>query len=173
MALDIRMDDLIKKSVAPGANAQGNTFQSVAFVIGEQHYCIDIMSVREIRNWTGVTGLPNTAAYMMGVINLRGVIVPIIDLKARFGLGSSTPTPAHVVVVVALGERLHGLLVDSVSDIVTCKAEEVSPIPEAIGQSQNPLLSGLITIGDQMMAVIALDKVIAPGVTGSGGHLAA
>lgn len=173
MASENRMNDLVKKSSAANAAAQANTFQSVAFVIGEQHYCIDIMSVREIRNWTGVTGLPNTAAYMMGVINLRGVIVPIIDLKARFGLGNTAPTPSHVVVVVALGERLHGLLVDSVSDIVTCNVDDIAPIPEALGQSHNPLLSGLITTGEEMMAVISLERVIAPGAVGSSGHMAA
>jgi purine-binding chemotaxis protein CheW len=140
---------------------QEKSFQAVSFAIGGQQYCIDIMSVREIRNWAGVTALPNTAEYMLGVINLRGVIVPIIDLKARFGLGKSNPTTAHAVVVVALRDKLHGLLVDSVSDIVSCKETEVSSLPEALGQSQNPLLSGLITLGEQMVAVVSLDRLVA------------
>jgi purine-binding chemotaxis protein CheW len=164
MLSENQVNDFLSKGTRKNSE-QPRNFQTVAFVIGGQHYCIDIMSVREIRNWTGVTELPNTADYMMGVINLRGVIVPIIDLKARFGLGSSLPTPAHVVVIVALGDKLHGLLVDGVSDIVTCKEEEVSPIPEALGQAQNPLLSGLITMGEQMMAVVALDRLIAHRVT--------
>jgi purine-binding chemotaxis protein CheW len=148
-------------TITPDQNQQEKTFQAVSFAIGGQQYCIDIMSVREIRNWAGVTALPNTAEYMLGVINLRGVIVPIIDLKARFGLGKSNPTTAHAVVVVALREKLHGLLVDSVSDIVSCKEEEVSALPEALGQSQNPLLSGLITLGEQMVAVVSLDRLVA------------
>jgi purine-binding chemotaxis protein CheW len=143
------------------AAQQEKVFQAVSFAIGGQSYCIDIMSVREIRNWSGVTTLPNTAEYMLGVINLRGVIVPIIDLKSRFGLGKSDPSPAHAVVVVALNGKLHGLLVDSVSDIVSCKENEVSALPDALGSAQNPLLSGLITFGEQMVAVVALDKMIA------------
>jgi purine-binding chemotaxis protein CheW len=145
---------------ADTSNQQHKMFQAVSFAIGSQHYCIDIMSVREIRNWAGVTALPNTAEYMLGVINLRGVIVPIVDLKARFGLGKSEPTPAHAVVVVALRDKLHGLLVDSVSDIVSCKETDVSALPEALGAAQNPLLSGLITIGEQMVAVVSLDRLV-------------
>jgi purine-binding chemotaxis protein CheW len=142
--------------------AQARSLQFVAFVIDGQHYCTDIMAVREIQNWNGVTPLPNTAIYMLGVINLRGVIVPIIDLKARLGLGSSTPGPTHVVVVVSLGGKLHGLLVDGVSDIVSCKAAEVAEIPETLGQLHNPFLSGLVTKDDSMMAVVALERLIAP-----------
>lgn len=141
--------------------AAAGSFQCVAFSIAAHHYCIDIMSVREIRNWTGVTELPNTAEFMRGVINLRGVIVPIIDLSARFGQGLIEPTSSHVVVVVAIGDRLHGLLVDSVSDILTVKRSAIAPIPESLGQSQCPLLDGLITEGDQMMAIVALDRLLA------------
>ncbi len=142
-------------------SAAAGTFQCVAFTIGDRHYCIDIMSVREIRNWTGVTELPNTAEFMRGVINLRGIIVPIIDLRARFGQGLIEPTPSHVVVVVAIGDRLHGLLVDSVSDILTVKRSDIAPIPETAGQSQSPLLGGLITQGEQMLALVALDRLLA------------
>lgn len=142
-------------------SAAAGTFQCVAFTIGDRHYCIDIMSVREIRNWTGVTELPNTAEFMRGVINLRGIIVPIIDLRARFGQGLIEPTPSHVVVVVAIGDRLHGLLVDSVSDILTVKRSDIAPIPETGGQSQSPLLGGLITQGEQMLALVALDRLLA------------
>jgi purine-binding chemotaxis protein CheW len=150
----------MQNSTTPLEATAAETFQSVAFVIDDQHYCIDIMAVREIRNWTGVTALPNTPRYILGVMNLRGVIVPIIDLKARFGLGASSPTPAHVVVVVSIGGKLHGIVVDGVSDIMTCKTSDIVPIPEALGQSNNPLLSGLITLPDHMMAVVALERML-------------
>jgi purine-binding chemotaxis protein CheW len=146
---------------------QEETHQIVAFVIDGQHYGIDIMAVREIRNWTGVTQLPNTPDYMMGVINLRGVIVPVVDMKIRFGLSRSEPTTANVVVIVAIGGKLHGLLVDSVSDIVTTKVSDISAIPAALGQSQNPLLSGLITVGGEMMALVALERMITPAAQGT------
>lgn len=150
--------------------AGDGVFQCVAFSIGESHYGIDIMSVREIRNWTGVTELPNTAEYVRGVINLRGVIVPIIDLKARFGQGLITPTASHVVVIVAIGERLHGLLVDSVSDILTVKHSDISPIPESLGQSQNELLRGLVSQGETMMAIMSLNHLLIESI--ESGHLA-
>ena len=155
-------------SIATSVQARDGdeTTQCVAFAVGDNRYCVDIMSVREIRNWTGATELPNTADYMRGVINLRGTIVPIIDLKARFGQGLITPTANHVIVVVMMGERLHGLLVDSVSDILTIGRSAIAPIPESLGQSQNLMLDGLVTEGDQMLALVALDRLLPSGPGG-------
>ena len=136
------------------------TSQFVAFTIGEQNYCVDIMSVREIRAWTGATPLPNTADYVRGVINLRGSIVPIVDLRTRFGQGETEPTKSHVVVIVAIEERLNGLLVDSVSDILSVSAEDVAAIPQTDVGSRVRYLDGLITEEDRMVALIALDRVI-------------
>lgn len=134
--------------------------QFVAFTIGEQNYCVDIMSVREIRAWTGATPLPNTADYVRGVINLRGSIVPIVDLRIRFGQGETEPTNSHVVVIVAIEERLNGLLVDSVSDILSVSADDIAAIPETNAGSRVRYLDGLITEEDRMVALIALDQVI-------------
>ena len=136
------------------------TSQYVAFRIGEQDYCVDIMSVREIRTWTGTTPLPNTADFVRGVINLRGIILPIIDLRTRFGQGDTDPTKNHVVVIVAVGGRLVGLLVDAVMDILTVQLDEIAPIPDTGGEEQNPYLDGLITREDRMVAMIALDRLI-------------
>ena len=141
-------------------NQDSGSSQFVAFTIGEQNYCVDIMSVREIRAWTGATPLPNTADYVRGVINLRGSIVPIVDLRTRFGQGETDPTKSHVVVIVAIEERLNGLLVDSVSDILTVSAENIAAIPETDVGSRVRYLDGLITEEDRMVALIALDRVI-------------
>ena len=141
-------------------NQDSGPSQFVAFTIGEQNYCVDIMSVREIRAWTGATPLPNTAAYVRGVINLRGSIVPIVDLRTRFGQGETDPTASHVVVIVAIEERLNGLLVDSVSDILSVSAEDIAAIPETDVGSRVRYLDGLITEEDRMVALIALDRVI-------------
>ena len=141
-------------------NQDSGSSQFVAFTIGDQNYCVDIMSVREIRAWTGATPLPNTADYVRGVINLRGSIVPIVDLRTRFGQGETDPTKSHVVVIVAIEERLNGLLVDSVSDILTVSAENIAAIPETDVGSRVRYLDGLITEEDRMVALIALDRVI-------------
>jgi purine-binding chemotaxis protein CheW len=152
-------ESLTDQAIEPG-NQDAGSSQFVAFTIGEQNYCVDIMSVREIRAWTGATPLPNTADYVRGVINLRGSIVPIVDLRTRFGQGETDPTKSHVVVIVAIEERLNGLLVDSVSDILTVSAENVAPIPETDVGSRVRYLDGLITEKDRMVALIALDRVI-------------
>ena len=135
--------------------------QFVSFVIGEQHYCVDIMAVREIKAWTGTTALPNSPAHIRGVINLRGAIVPVIDLRKRFGQELTEPTPSHVVVIVAVGDVQNGLLVDGVSDIVTVNRNDIAPIPNMEGEDKNPYFQGLITGQEKLVAVIALDQLIA------------
>ncbi len=96
-----------------------NSIQLIAFSIGEQAYGVEITTVREIRAWNGATPLPNTKEFVRGVVNLRGTIVPIFDLRARFGAGVTEATKTHVVVVLAVGEKWIGILVDAVSDILT------------------------------------------------------
>ncbi len=150
---------VVTEAIEPGIH-NSTMSQFVAFTIGEQNYCIDIMSVREIRAWTGATPLPNTADYVRGVINLRGSIVPIVDLRIRFGLGETEPTKSHVVVIVAIEDRLNGLLVDSVSDILSVSSDDIAAIPETDVGSRVRYLDGLITEEDRMVALIALDRVI-------------
>ncbi|MGF1476628.1 MAG: chemotaxis protein CheW [Geminicoccaceae bacterium] len=137
-----------------------DTVQLVAFSIGEQFYCVDIMAVREIRAWTGTTPLPNTANFVRGVINLRGTIVPIIDMRTRLGRGQTEPTKNHVVVIVSIGDRLNGLLVDGVTDIVTVRRPDIAPIPGSDGDAKNPYLDGLVTQEERMVALIALDRLV-------------
>jgi len=134
-----------------------NLSQFVAFSIGEQQYCVDIMQVREIRAWGGATTLPNSADYVRGVINLRGHIVPVIDLRARFGQGSTDTEKGSVIVIVMIAEKLHGLLVDAVSDILNVKPDAIADAPEAA--SDSGLLSGIITHSEEMVAIIALDRL--------------
>jgi purine-binding chemotaxis protein CheW len=136
------------------------THQYVTFSLGDQQYCVDIMSVREIRASNVITALPNAPEFVRGVINLRGTIVPIIDLRTRFALGRTEPTQGHVVVIVMIGERLIGLLVDGVSDILTVRQSEVAAIPDTDGESRNSAFEGLITHRSEMLIVIALDRLL-------------
>lgn len=147
----------------PDANTpagSADTQQFVYFTIGDQHCCVDIMAVREIRAWAGATSLPNSAPYIRGVINLRGTILPVIDLRVRFGQGESQPTVGNVIIIVAIGETLNGLLVDGVSDILTVQASDIAPIPEMEGEDRNPFFKGLVLGQDKLMAVIALDQLV-------------
>ncbi|NOS34933.1 chemotaxis protein CheW, partial [Acinetobacter baumannii] len=92
--------------------------QLITFQIGEQVLGVDIMAIREIRAWSPATPLPNVPAHVRGVVNLRGVVLPVLDLSHRLGWGSTDPSSRHVIIVVRIGEQLQGLFVDAVNDIV-------------------------------------------------------
>lgn len=136
-----------------------NSIQLIAFSIGEQAYGVEITTVREIRAWNGATPLPNTRAYVRGVVNLRGTIVPIFDLRARFGAGVTEATKTHVVVVLAVGEKWIGILVDAVSDILTVQKNDIHAVPE--GESMDSeLLNGIVTHDSRMVGLIDLKAVV-------------
>jgi purine-binding chemotaxis protein CheW len=137
--------------------AQGTDLtQFVSFAIGDDHYGVEIMAVREIKGWSGITHLPKQPDYVRGVLNLRGVMVPIIDLRCRFGQGVTEASPMHIVIVVQIGTRSVGLLADRVLDIVTVDATQIQPVPRIAETVQLDFLSGLVTIEGQMIALIDL-----------------
>jgi len=136
--------------------------QVVCFRVGAESYGVDIRLVREIRAWSPTTNLPNTPEYVRGVINIRGSIVPILDVRARFGQGQTEANKAHVVIVVAIGARLVGLLVDAVSDIVAVNESEVKPVPDVSGAAAHECLEGIVTINDQMVALVAAERIALP-----------
>ena len=142
----------------PGANAASTEF--ISFAIGDEQYGVDIMAVREIKEWSGVTQLPNQPDYMRGVLNLRGVMVPIIDLRCRFGQGLTDATPVHVVIVVNVDGKTIGLLADRVLDIVSVEGTQVQPVPQVSRGSQANFLSGLVTIDTTMIALINLRNLL-------------
>jgi purine-binding chemotaxis protein CheW len=132
----------------------------ISFAIGDDQYGVNIMAVREIKGWSGVTHLPRQPDYVRGVLNLRGVMVPIIDLRCRFGQGTTDATPMHIAIIVKIGERLVGLLADRVLDIVSFETDKIQPVPRVARGTQSDLLSGLVTIDDGMIALIDLDNLV-------------
>lgn len=137
----------------------GKLVQFVSFKVGQSEYGIDIMAVREIQGWSNVTALPNTPAYVRGVLNLRGAIVPIFDLRCRFSGKLTEATNLHVVIIIAVGSRIMGLLVDAVSDILTINNEEIMDVPEVETQADQRFLSGLITVDERMVALLDITKL--------------
>jgi purine-binding chemotaxis protein CheW len=131
-----------------------------AFRIGEQEFCLDIMAVREIRGWSSATPLPHSPEYVKGVMNLRGTVLPIVDLAARLGLGAVEPTARHVVMVVRINQQLVGLLVDAVCDILTVTHSMVQPAPDIGCETLKGFVRGLITVDNRMIAWIDLDRVL-------------
>lgn len=132
----------------------------VAFRIGTQEYCVDIMAVREIRGWTPATILPHAPEFVMGVINLRGTVLPVIDLSARLRLGRTEPTPRHVNIVVRIEDQVVGLLVDGVSDILTLDAEQIKPAPEVGSTATRQFVKGVFAVEDRMISLIELTEVL-------------
>jgi purine-binding chemotaxis protein CheW len=133
----------------------------IAFRIGDQEFCVDIMQVREIRGWTQATALPHTPEYMKGVINLRGAVLPIVDLGARLGLApTSDPSARHVIMVINQGARTLGLLVDAVSDIIDVTEDMVQPTPDVACDQVKTFVKGLFAIDGRMISLISLDRVL-------------
>ena len=132
----------------------------ITFRIGSQYYCIDIMSVREIRGWTPATVLPRAPAFVRGVINLRGVVLPIIDLADRLGFAPAEPTARHVIIVAQTGRQVVGLLVDAVSDIIAMAADKVQPTPDVGSEAARAFVLGVMAIDDRMISLIALESVM-------------
>jgi purine-binding chemotaxis protein CheW len=134
--------------------------QIISFAIDNDQYGVDIMAVREIKGWSQITHLPRQPESVRGVLNLRGAIVPIIDLRCRFGQGLTEATPVHVVIIVQVGTRQVGLLADRVLDIVSFDASQVQPVPKIAQASRIDFLSGLVTMDGAMIALIDLHNLL-------------
>jgi purine-binding chemotaxis protein CheW len=154
----------IAPELASGHHTGVASTEFISFAIGDEQYGVDIMAVREIKEWSGVTQLPNQPEYMRGVLNLRGVMVPIIDLRCRFGQGLTEATPVHVVIVVQVESKTMGLLADRVLDIVSVEASRIQPVPQVSRASQANFLSGLVTIEHTMIALINLNNLLSEQV---------
>ena len=134
--------------------------EMVGFRVGDQAFCIDITSVLEIRGWTPTTPLPKSPDYMKGVVNLRGVVLPIIDLAARLGLPTKEPSARHAIMVVKCGARTVGLLVEAVSDIVELDDASRQQTPD-LGDDGG-VIAGIFAIDGEMISLLELDNVLPP-----------
>ena len=136
--------------------------QLITFQLGDQHLGVDIMAIREIRAWSPTTPLPNVPAHVRGVVNLRGVVLPVIDLSQRLGWGTTEPSARHVIIVVRIGDQLQGIVVDAVSDIVTLGAEDCQPVPDVGDAAAAAYLEGIATLDDRLIMILALDRLSEP-----------
>src|ERR1700754_1294686 len=135
--------------------------QFITFRSGDQEFGADIMAIREIRGWTETTPLPHAPDYVRGVINLRGVVLPVVDLKARLGRERTDANPKHVIIVVQTVERTIGLLVDAVSDILTVAAGEIQPTPELARETQTAFVDGIAVLSERMVTILSMERLIA------------
>ena len=144
----------------PTTSAATTACEFIVFRIGAQEFCIDIMSVREIRGWTPATALPHAPFYVRGVINLRGSVLPIVDLAARLGFPETVPSARHVIIVVQIESQIVGLLVDAVSDILTEALEDIQPTPDVAAEAVKEFVRGVLTIDGRMIGLVRLDSVM-------------
>ncbi len=137
----------------------------LTFRIGAEEYAIDILQVREIREHQAPTRIADAPPYMTGVINLRGTIVPILDLRARFGFEALGPGDERVVVILRLDERPLGIVVDGVNDVIELAAGDIRPAPEAVqSRIDGGFVRGLAPAGDRMLIVADLARLLAPAL---------
>ncbi|MFZ2103603.1 MAG: chemotaxis protein CheW [Oricola sp.] len=132
----------------------------IAFRVGEQEFCVEITSTREIRGWSQATRLPHSPDYIVGVINLRGTILPIMDLSARLGMGNSKPSERHVIIVVQVHDKTVGLLVDSVSDILDVGPDHLRPVPDVNPEMSSDMFRRVIVLDKRIICEICLEEIM-------------
>jgi purine-binding chemotaxis protein CheW len=140
--------------------SSGSQQEFLTFVLGDENYALDIMTVKEIRGYEAVTKIANAPAYIKGVLNLRGDIVPIIDLRIKFQVGEATYDEFTIVIMLMIGDRVVGIVVDEVSDVIKVEDDDIRPPPEFGVAFDSAYLHGLTTINDQMIILVNIQKLI-------------
>ena len=147
---------------------EAGTDQYLTFMLADEEYGVDILRVQEIRGWDSATAIPNAPDYVLGVVNLRGVVVPIFDLRKRFHLEKAEFNSETVIVVVKVqhdkGERTIGMVVDAVSDVYNITADNINDAPEVGGSVNMEFIKGLATINNAMIILLDVDELINVGV---------
>jgi purine-binding chemotaxis protein CheW len=146
------------------ADSAGNEF--LAFTLGKEEYGIDILKVQEIRGYEAVTRIANAPEFVKGVVNLRGIIVPIVDMRIKFNLGEPTYDQFTVVIILNISGRVVGMVVDSVSDVITLAPEQIKPAPEMGTAFNTDYLIGLGTLDQRMLILIDIDKLMSSAEMG-------
>ncbi|WP_019142883.1 chemotaxis protein CheW [Noviherbaspirillum massiliense] len=140
--------------------------ESLAFRLGGEEYGINILKVQEIRGYEAVTRIANAPDFIKGVINLRGVIVPIIDMRIKFQLGTPSYDQFTVVIILNIGDRVIGMVVDSVSDVITLTSEQIKPAPEMGTALNTNYITGLGTIDERMVILLDIDQLMSSAEMG-------
>jgi purine-binding chemotaxis protein CheW len=165
--------DLIAKAteaVKAAPTRGGETHQYLSFFLGGEEYATDILTVQEIKGWDTVTRVPYSPDYILGVINLRGSIVPVVDLRVRFSLEKAVFDAATVVIVVHVagtrGERIVGIVVDAVSDVYTVPSENIQPPPDVMGSVEHMFVVGLANLDNKLLIILDIERLVISSVLG-------
>lgn len=150
----------LNREMAVGTPHSPRSSEYLTFSLGNEEYGIDILKVQEIRGYDTVTHIANAPDFIKGVINLRGVIVPIVDMRIKFKLGEPTYHEFTVVIIMNVMNRVIGMVVDGVSDVVALPAEQIRPAPEMGAALDTAYITGLGTVNDQMLILIDIEKIM-------------
>jgi purine-binding chemotaxis protein CheW len=150
-----------------------NLYESLAFTLGSEEYGINILKVQEIRGYDSVTRIANAPDFIKGVINLRGIIVPIVDMRIKFNLGTPSYDQFTVVIILNIGDRVVGMVVDSVSDVITLSPDQIKPAPEMGTALNTDYLIGLGTNDERMLILVDIDRLMSSQEMGLIDRLAA
>ncbi|MEW6164169.1 MAG: chemotaxis protein CheW [Pseudomonadota bacterium] len=153
---------MIQDQTAPATASDEGAYaqEFLTFTLGPEEYAIDILKVQEIRGYEQPTTIANTPPFIKGVINLRGIIVPIVDLRIKFGVGKAEYTVFTVVIILSISGRVVGIVVDGVSDVTTLKSEQIRPAPEFAATVDTRYINGLGTLGERMLIVVDIEKLM-------------
>lgn len=137
-----------------------NASQFLTFSLGEEEYGIELLKVQEIKGYSAITPIPNSPLHIKGVMNLRGAVIPIVDLRIRFGMEAVNYTKFHVIIVINVGTRVMGLLVDAVSDVLTVAPEDIRPAPDFGAHADTRFISGMASAGDKVAVLLDIETLI-------------
>jgi purine-binding chemotaxis protein CheW len=143
----------------PQANVMGSS-QYLTFTLGNEEYGIELLKVQEIKGYSPVTPIPNTPAHVRGIMNLRGAVIPIVDLRARFSLEAIEYTKFNVVIVINVGNKVIGLLVDTVSDVLNVGPDDLRPAPDFGARADTRFISGLAAARDKIVVLLDLESLL-------------
>lgn len=138
----------------------GGTNEYLTFVLGDESYGIEILKVQEIRGYDAVTKIANTPDFIKGVVNLRGLIVPIVDLRIKFKLGKVVYDELTVVIILSLGGRVVGMVVDGVSDVMNLQASQIRNVPEIVSSIDTKYITGLATVDEKMFILVDIEQLM-------------
>ena len=134
--------------------------QYLTFRLRDEEYGVEILKVQEIKGYTAITPVPNTPAYLKGVMNLRGTIVPVVDLRAKFGMEAAEYTAFTVIIVLTVGTKVVGLIVDAVSDVLNIPKTDIQATPDFGAQVDARFISGMAKAGDKLVVLLDIDRVL-------------
>ena len=143
-----------------GQAANSESRELLTFTLGREEYGIDILKVQEIRGYDAVTTIANSPAFIKGVINLRGIIVPIVDMRIKFKLGAVDYTEFTVVIILNVAGRVVGMVVDGVSDVISLAPEQIRPAPDFSSSFDIKYITGLGTVDSRMLILVDIEKLM-------------